>query len=83
MTESTPRHSTKLYERNPGRSNKRFMNAQDGLSSSFVESVAGFTAGIISTLCLHPLDLIKTRLQGKPVLVVYACNSLPLLLPFI
>ncbi|PIG81367.1 folate carrier protein [Aspergillus arachidicola] len=39
------------------------MNGQDGLSSSFVESVAGFTAGIVSTLCLHPLDLIKTRLQ--------------------
>lgn len=39
------------------------MTAQDGLSSSFVETVAGFTAGIVSTLCLHPLDLIKTRLQ--------------------
>ncbi|OGM41568.1 folate carrier protein [Aspergillus bombycis] len=63
MTEPTIRHSTKLYERNPGRNNKRFMNGQDGLSSSFVESVAGFTAGIVSTLCLHPLDLIKTRLQ--------------------
>ncbi|KAL1963190.1 hypothetical protein VTN77DRAFT_8623 [Rasamsonia byssochlamydoides] len=32
-------------------------------STSFVETVAGFTAGVISTLCLHPLDLIKTRLQ--------------------
>lgn len=42
------------------------MTAQDGLSSSFVETVAGFTAGIVSTLCLHPLDLIKTRLQGIP-----------------
>ncbi|EAU33418.1 conserved hypothetical protein [Aspergillus terreus NIH2624] len=41
----------------------KFMTAQDGLSSSFVETVAGFTAGIVSTLCLHPLDLIKTRLQ--------------------
>ncbi|CAK42180.1 uncharacterized protein An15g00110 [Aspergillus niger] len=39
------------------------MTGKDGLSSSFVETVAGFTAGIASTLCLHPLDLIKTRLQ--------------------
>ena len=40
------------------------MTGQDGLSPSFVETIAGFTAGIVSTLCLHPLDLIKTRLQG-------------------
>ncbi|KAB8069791.1 mitochondrial carrier [Aspergillus leporis] len=39
------------------------MTGQDGISSSFVETVAGFTAGIVSTLCLHPLDLVKTRLQ--------------------
>ncbi|KAJ5570366.1 mitochondrial carrier [Penicillium hispanicum] len=39
------------------------MTGQDGLSSSFVETLAGFTAGIVSTLCLHPLDLVKTRLQ--------------------
>jgi hypothetical protein len=41
-----------------------FMTIKDGLSSSFVETIAGFTAGIVSTLCLHPLDLLKTRLQG-------------------
>lgn len=41
------------------------MTSQDGLSSSFVETVAGFTAGIVSTLSLHPLDMVKTRLQGK------------------
>lgn len=40
------------------------MTGQNGLSSSFVETVAGFTAGVVSTLCLHPLDLVKTRLQG-------------------
>ncbi|KAJ5752351.1 hypothetical protein N7520_009268 [Penicillium odoratum] len=42
------------------------MTGQDGLSSSFVETVAGFTAGVVSTLCLHPLDLVKTRLQVNP-----------------
>lgn len=43
------------------------MTGENGLSSSFVEAVAGFTAGIVSTLCLHPLDLVKTRLQGTTV----------------
>ncbi|KAJ5779041.1 hypothetical protein N7457_006761 [Penicillium paradoxum] len=41
------------------------MTSQDGISSSFVETLAGFTAGIMSTLSLHPLDMIKTRLQGR------------------
>ncbi|KAJ5612382.1 hypothetical protein N7510_005576 [Penicillium lagena] len=45
------------------RPTEQFMPSQDGLSPSFVETVAGFTAGIVSTLCLHPLDLLKTRLQ--------------------
>lgn len=35
-----------------------------GFSSSFVETLAGFTAGVASTLSLHPLDMVKTRLQG-------------------
>ncbi|KAL3469398.1 mitochondrial carrier domain-containing protein [Aspergillus californicus] len=39
------------------------MTGKDGLSSPVVETIAGFTAGIATTLCLHPLDLIKTRLQ--------------------
>ncbi|KAL2809015.1 mitochondrial carrier domain-containing protein [Aspergillus granulosus] len=39
------------------------MTGKDGASSSVVETIAGFTAGIATTLCLHPLDLIKTRLQ--------------------
>ncbi|KAJ5470856.1 hypothetical protein N7530_008213 [Penicillium desertorum] len=34
------------------------MTSQDGFSSSFVETVAGFTAGVVSTLTLHPLDMI-------------------------
>lgn len=33
------------------------------LSPSLVESTAGFSAGIVSTLVVHPFDVIKTRLQ--------------------
>lgn len=53
------------------------MTGQDGLSSSSVETIAGFTAGIISTLCLHPLDLIKTRLQGKSLLRAVQLRYVP------
>lgn len=34
-----------------------------GLSPSTVETVAGLTAGLASTIVVHPLDIIKTRLQ--------------------
>ncbi|KAK2848531.1 hypothetical protein FQN49_005634 [Arthroderma sp. PD_2] len=40
-----------------------FMNVNNGLSSSLVETIAGFSAGICSTLVVHPLDIVKTRLQ--------------------
>ena len=33
------------------------------LSPSIIESVAGFTAGVVSTLAVHPFDVVKTRLQ--------------------
>lgn len=33
------------------------------ISPSLVESAAGFSAGIVSTLVVHPFDVIKTRLQ--------------------
>lgn len=36
----------------------------DFLSPSLIESTAGFTAGIVSTLVAHPFDVVKTRLQG-------------------
>ena len=36
------------------------------------EGIAGLTAGSVSTICVHPLDLIKTRLQSK--LSVYCPN---------
>ncbi|KAF8472507.1 mitochondrial folate carrier protein Flx1 [Kalaharituber pfeilii] len=37
--------------------------AQSRRSRAVVESVAGLTAGFLNTLVVHPLDLIKTRLQ--------------------
>lgn len=40
------------------------MNDKNGLSPSVVETIAGFTAGVCSTLVVHPLDIVKTRLQG-------------------
>lgn len=36
---------------------------QSTLSASVVESVAGFSAGVVSCLAAHPLDLLKNRLQ--------------------
>ncbi|KAH3962168.1 hypothetical protein HBH98_220070 [Parastagonospora nodorum] len=33
------------------------------LSASLIESVAGFSAGVVSCLAAHPLDLLKNRLQ--------------------
>ncbi|KAI1328784.1 mitochondrial folate carrier protein, partial [Xylariaceae sp. FL0255] len=34
-----------------------------GLSPALVESVAGLTAGSVATLVVHPLDIVKTRMQ--------------------
>ncbi|KAG5966536.1 hypothetical protein E4U57_002184 [Claviceps arundinis] len=34
-----------------------------GPSPAFVEAVAGLSAGVVSTLVVHPLDIVKTRMQ--------------------
>ncbi len=41
------------------------MTDRYAFSPSSIESIAGFTAGTVSTLVVHPLDIIKTRLQSK------------------
>ncbi|EXJ79640.1 hypothetical protein A1O3_07919 [Capronia epimyces CBS 606.96] len=34
-----------------------------GLSPASVETIAGLSAGLVATIIVHPLDMIKTRLQ--------------------
>ncbi|KAF2824067.1 hypothetical protein CC86DRAFT_396020 [Ophiobolus disseminans] len=42
---------------------KRRNAPKSTLSASLIESAAGFSAGVISCLAAHPLDLLKNRLQ--------------------
>jgi primary-amine oxidase len=42
---------------------KRRNAPKSKLPASVIESVAGFSAGIVSCLAAHPLDLLKNRLQ--------------------
>lgn len=35
-----------------------------GLAPATVESIAGLSAGTIATLVVHPLDIVKTRMQS-------------------
>lgn len=35
-----------------------------GLSPALVETIAGLTAGSVATLVVHPLDIVKTRMQS-------------------
>jgi len=46
---------------------------QNGIPSVLVETIAGLTAGFLSTLVAHPLDLVKVRLQGKCYCCCYCC----------
>lgn len=36
-----------------------------GLSPAIIESIAGLSAGTVATLVVHPLDIVKTRMQSK------------------
>ena len=36
-----------------------------GLSPASIETISGLSAGLVSTIIVHPLDIIKTRLQGR------------------
>ena len=35
------------------------------LSPAAVETVAGLSAGSMATLIVHPLDIVKTRMQSE------------------
>jgi hypothetical protein len=37
----------------------------DKITPSLVEVTAGFSAGVLTTLVVHPFDVLKTRLQRK------------------
>jgi len=34
--------------------------------AAFQQLFAGISAGVTTTICTHPLDLIKTRMQSNP-----------------
>ncbi|GJC82024.1 mitochondrial FAD carrier protein FLX1 [Colletotrichum liriopes] len=36
-----------------------------GISPALVESIAGLSAGSVATLVVHPLDIVKTRMQSE------------------
>lgn len=40
-----------------------------GLSPASVETIAGLAAGSIATLTVHPLDIVKTRMQSMPAAI--------------
>ncbi|KAF1915680.1 copper amine oxidase [Ampelomyces quisqualis] len=50
-------------EHQDGKETPRRNVPKSTLSASVVESVAGFSAGVVSCLAAHPLDLLKNRLQ--------------------
>ena len=40
-------------------------NSHAGVSPAVVESIAGLSAGTVATLVVHPLDIVKTRMQSR------------------
>ena len=42
------------------------MTGQRKLCLVMVETVAGLSAGSMATLIVHPLDIVKTRMQSRP-----------------
>ena len=46
-----------------------------GISPALVETLAGLSAGSIATLTVHPLDIVKTRMQSRPPLLSDECVS--------
>ena len=50
------------------------MTDYKSLPQPLIESIAGFVAGVASTLVAHPLDLIKTRLQGT-IRLISSCPA--------
>lgn len=36
-----------------------------GISPALVETLAGLAAGSVATLTVHPLDIVKTRMQSR------------------
>ena len=36
-------------------------------SDAVIETISGFNAGVVATLVAHPLDVVKTRLQGNSI----------------
>jgi solute carrier family 25 (mitochondrial folate transporter), member 32 len=41
-----------------------------GLSPAAIESIAGLSAGTVATLTVHPLDVVKTRMQSMTILAL-------------